>query len=248
MAIGDPLYQLADLQARVQQLEQQLRATSAQTAKASPISPLTAVTSVGQGVVGVGGSQDAVSRALSTAIENAFTGFDSIQDTFTAGSSVNFGGGSPITVRKTDYLRPDPLSFDVYRLYADGVVFNASGGAALVEFQWKGSSAGTTTAIGPVILANGDVDAWWLTLYWAPLATITNINLFARLTYSAPRGVGVFTTAVALDWITRSVAVWNPVAAQPELQATSSVIDVNVGVTLDHYIVERLGRFSFTGA
>jgi hypothetical protein len=102
-------------------LENQLRSQAPQTAKASPIAPLTNATSTGQVVAGSGSSTDAFSRAIQTTVQGAISGIEALQYVQTQGTNFNLGSVTSGTLR-TEFLRPDPVIGQVYRMTVGGTV------------------------------------------------------------------------------------------------------------------------------
>src|SRR5262245_22523666 len=183
MPIGDPLYQLTDLQNRVRILEQTARARAQQTSKADPTSPLTNATSRGQITPGM--SADTFSR-LGTAIQASLSGVESLQDVITASIIVNFGGGVTQSLVRTNYIRPDPIVGDVYRFFLGGFFQNNTVGAQTIEFRFR-ISAGTEPSLGTFNIAAGDTRYFWILIYITTLtAGVGVMNLVSRATSSAP--------------------------------------------------------------
>jgi hypothetical protein len=246
MPIGDPLYQLNDLAARVKVLENAARAIAPQTASAAPHTVLTSATSRGQ--VTPNANADLASR-ITTALQAGLTGIESVVEVLTVPFPiVNFGGGTTQLLHATNYIRPDPVAGDVYRVTAFGRIDNDSGVAATIEFFFN-ISAGTNLFIGPVLMGNGETRWYWIDLK----ATVTsagtagNVNVTTRFSASNDaRAVGFNPVAVGLDYLSGFAQAYNLVAPAPQLVVVSTVTSAAITVSLKVYIIERLGAKSFS--
>jgi len=233
------------LEKRLMVLEQQAKASRA---KAVPFAPLTAATSTGGGVAGIGVSQDAASRAAQTAIQAGLTSGSSIEDIITAPVTVNFGGGAVQNLYQTNYLRPDPIVGDTYRVTAGGFVTNNSGGNAQVTFTWSMAAGGGFKGFGNTgLFATGNFVCWWALLY----ATITTAGTAGawltnfRGSFGAPN-IAIGLNAVALDNINSdNTPTGNLVTPAPTIQVQSTVVAATVSVTLHQYSLERVGSNPF---
>jgi hypothetical protein len=247
MPIGDPLYQLNDLVSRVKVLENAARAAvPGNRPSHGPDHPLLPVTSQGQAVPGA--DSDLLSR-LTTAVQASLSGVESLYDVLTAEEVTNFGGGATQVIHRTNYIRPDPIVGDVFRIFAAGDIQNGTGGAISVDYFFDISGGGGVTLATFVVGAFSEVRMFQLhilfTVTVAGSAGVAFVITRATDTVAATLGIP---TSINVDVLNEVHPSFNLVAPVPRLFCTSSVVDASIVIRLRSYTLERLGPAPFNKA
>lgn len=241
MAYGDPIYQINDLTARIKVLENMAKASNpGNLPSRGPNHPLAVVTSSGQS--SAGSDSDNFSRAFSSAVEQALAAAYSVVDVNVQTGSVNFGGGVTQSLHQTNYLRPDSIVGDTYRISACGVIANGTGVGQTVQFQFRASSGGTLITLGTLSAAL-TTQTWWLHLYWCVRTAGAAGTFFLNSRLS--RGDNSLPSVVTQDFLAIQGGVFSSVASIPELLIVGSIADPTLAVSLEQYSQERLGTSSF---
>lgn len=241
MAYGDPQYQINDLTARLRMLENQVRAVNpGNRPSRGPDHPMQPVTSSGQTVAFA--DSDAQSRALTTAVQSAFAGAESLEDTVVARQV--FPVIPNPTLHQT-FIRPDPVVGESYRIWAGGLINNNDGFGINLQFFFDvRSGGGTLVDLGTLTTVAGDERIWLLllTVVVQTAGTTGTYAVTARLTDSNLRAVANAATAVNQDFLQDRANIPDSLVSPVfTLQAQRSAGTAASTITLDSYLVERLG-------
>jgi hypothetical protein len=236
--IGDSDYQLTDLVARVKVLENKTRAVNPGNAPSrGPDHPLRPLTSTGQIVHG---SDSDMSSRITAALQEGLAGLESIQDVNRAVRTINFGGGATQHLFDTNYVRPDPIVGDTFRMMAGGYFLNSTGGAQNVSLGWS-LGGGTSLGSSNVSLATGNYIAWW----WLLLAMVTAAGSSGTYVVNGRQSWGTADTLIIGGQVTKDLIVSGSVSAN--LVAPVATLfafggaSASLQVTLNQYSLERLG-------
>ena len=230
MAYNDPQYQINDLMNRVKVLETQAKAS---TKQAVPQSPLYAATSTGQGIAGVGVSQDAQSRAVTTAVQAALAGVESLQFVFLGVNS--FSHAVATQTLGSVHVRPDPVVGEVYRWTGGGLFINGSAGPTTMQLGLTMNLAGFGIInTGGTVVNNGTSQPF----YFTALMTVNAAGPTGRVQVISMAVIGSPGTAFAKSFAFNPVNLVSPTF---DVQSISSVSDPLITTEVDGLTLESLG-------